>query len=566
MINPQILEKTKNDVFQNTVISSAVQIKRVAIYARVSTTEQAEEGYSIDEQERLLSDWCTNNGYIIHQVYADRGISGKSIKKRPALKQMLSDARNQLFDIVLVWKTNRLARNILDLLKIVEVFNQNYISFRSFTENHETETSSGKFQFHMMAAIAEFERNTISENVKMGMLARAREGKWNGGQVLGYDLEEMSSHGNKRKHTKLVINEKEAQTVRRIFELYISGNGYKAIANCINKEGHRGKKGRPFSINTIKTILENPVYIGVIRYNVRRNWTDKRRGDINPSPIFQKGEHDAIISQVNWEKAQQILKQRSHKPNRVHGGTFPFTGILRCPKCGAGMVVSRTVNTLKNGTKKTIEYYACGAWKNKGTSVCNSNTIRADKAEAYIFERLQQLATNEQLIQDIVDTVNGKRSNNDEPIKHEFATLTKELEQLKHKKEKAMEMFEDDLITKVELQQRLNKINELIDQVELRLQPIKLQMQSLKTHRINKTLIKEVMSNFHKAFKQSITQEQQKHLVVLLIKKITINKNREIDSIQIQFNNAVLSYFTAKGVAKSLSDDLATPFLIEFKI
>ncbi|HFJ9404239.1 TPA: hypothetical protein ACGW3F_003346 [Bacillus paranthracis] len=160
--------------------------------------------------------------------------------------------------------------------------------------------------------------------------------------------------------------------------------------------------------------------------------------------------------------------------------------------------------------------------------------------------------------------MNGKRSNNDEPIKYEFATLTKELEQLKHKKEKAMEMFEDDLITKVELQQRLNKINELIDQVELRLQPIKLQMQSLKTHTINETLIKE--GNFHKAFKQSITQEQQKHLVVLLIKEITINKNREIDNIQIQFNNAVLSYFTEQGVAKSLSDDLATPFLIEFKI
>lgn len=566
MINQQILEKTKNDVFQNTVISSAVQIKRVAIYARVSTTEQAEEGYSIDEQERLLSDWCTNNGYIIHQVYADRGISGKSIEKRPALKQMLNDARNQLFDIVLVWKTNRLARNILDLLKIVEVFNQNYISFRSFTENHETETSSGKLQFHMMAAIAEFERNTISENVKMGMLARAREGKWNGGQVLGYNLEETAAHGNKRKHTKLVINEKEAQTVRQIFELYISGNGYKAIANRINKEGHRGKKGKPFSINTIKTILENPVYIGVIRYNVRRNWTDKRRGDINPNPVFQKGEHDAIISQVTWEKAQQILKQRSHKPNRVHGGAFPFTGVLRCPKCGAGMVVSRTVNKLKDGTRKTIEYYACGAWKNKGTSVCNSNTIRVDKAEAYIFERLQQLATNEQLIQDIVETVNGKRSNNDEPIKREFATLAKELEQLQRKKERAMEMFEDDLITKVELQQRLNKTNELIDQVELRLQPIKLQIQSLKTHTIDETLIKEVMSNFHKAFKQSITQEQQKHLVTLLIKEITINEEREIDSIQIQFNNAVLNYFTEKGADKSLGDDLSAPFLITFTI
>ena len=566
-MNQQILETMKSDAScHSTVTPSTVQIKRVAIYARVSTTEQAEEGYSIDEQERLLSDWCSKNGYIIHNVYADRGISGKSIKKRPALKQLLDDANKKLFDIVLVWKTNRLARNILDLLKIVEAFNQNYISFRSYTENHETETSSGKLQFHMMAAIAEFERNTISENVKMGMLARAREGKWNGGRVLGYDLEDASTQGNKRKHTNLVINEKEAQTVRKIFELYTSGFGYKAIANRINQEGHRGKKGKPFSISTIKTILENPVYIGMIRYDVRRNWTDKRRGDINPNPVLEKGQHEAIISQVTWEKAQQILKQRAHKPNRVHGGTFPFTGVLRCPVCGAGMVVSRTVNKLKDGTRKTLEYYACGAWKNQGTSVCRSNAIRADKAETHIFERLQQLATNQKLVRDIVATVNGKRINNDEPIKREFALLNKELEQLQRKKEKAMEMFEDDLITKLDLQQRLVKINELIEQIEIRMEPIRLQMQSIKTHSINEALIKEVMGNFHKAFKQSITQEQQKHLVTLIIKDITINKEREIDSIKIQFNNAVLNYFTEQGVDKSSDDDLSAPFLVHFDI
>lgn len=283
-------------MMQQTTNHTKVAVKRVAIYARVSTTEQAEEGYSIDEQQRLLTEWCEKNGYIVHEVYADRGISGKSIKKRPALIKLIDDAQNKRFDVVLVWKTNRLARNILDLLKIVEVFDQNYISFRSYTENHETETSQGKLQFHMLAAIAEFERNTISENVKMGMLARAREGKWNGGRVLGYDLVDISTQTDKRKHTKLVINEKEAKTVKRIFELYISGNGYKAIANRVNKEGHTGKRGKPFSISTIKTILENPVYVGMIRYDVRRNWTDKRRGDINPNPILQHGEHEPIIS------------------------------------------------------------------------------------------------------------------------------------------------------------------------------------------------------------------------------------------------------------------------------
>lgn len=541
-------------------------VKRVAIYARVSTIEQAEEGYSIDEQQRLLTEWCERNGYIVHEVYADRGISGKSITKRPALIKLLEDAKNKKFDVVLVWKTNRLARNILDLLKIVEVFDQNYISFRSYTENHETETSQGKLQFHMLAAIAEFERNTISENVKMGMLARAREGKWNGGRVLGYDLEDTSTQGDKRKHTRLVINEEEAKTVKRIFELYIAGNGYKAIANRVNQEGHVGKRGKPFSISTVKTILENPIYIGMIRYDVRRNWADKRRGNINPTPVLQQGEHQPIISQVDWEKAQQILKERSNKPNRVHGGTFPFTGVMKCPQCGAGMVVMRTVNKLKDGTRKTLEYYACGAWKNKGTSVCHSNTIRADKAEAYIFERLQELATNQQLIKEIADRVNNKRSNNDEPLQQEHQALLKELEQVQRKKEKAMELYEEDIITKVDLQQRLVKINEQMEQLELRLQPIKLQLQSLKVHTIDEATIQEVMANFHKAFKKAMTQEQQKHLVTLIIKEITLNEKREVDSIQIQFNHTVLDYLTEQGADRSLADDLSAPFLITFII
>lgn len=547
---------------QQTFSNTTTAIKRVAIYARVSTTEQAEEGYSIDEQERLLTEWCDRNGYIVHEVYADRGISGKSIKKRPALIKLLEDAQNKLFDVVLVWKTNRLARNILDLLKIVEVFDQNYISFRSYTENHETETSQGKLQFHMLAAIAEFERNTISENVKMGMLARAREGKWNGGRVLGYDLQDVSSQGDKRKHTKLVVNEKEAKIVKRIFELYISGNGYKAIANRVNKEGHVGKRGKPFSISTIKTILENPVYVGMIRYDVRRNWSDKRRGDINPNPVLQKGEHESIISQLDWGKAQQILKERSNKPNRVHGGTFPFTGVMKCPQCGAGMVVMRTVNKLKDGTRKTLEYYACGAWKNQGTSVCRSNTIRADKAESYIFGRLQALATNKQLIKEVADRVNGKRSNQDEPLQQKHQALLKELEQVKRKKDKAMELYEDDIISKEYLQQKLIKVNEQIEQLELRLQPIKLQLQSLKVHTIDEATIQEVMTNFHKAFKKAMTQEQQKHLVTLIIKDITLNKKREVDSIQIQFNNTVLDYLTEHGADRSLADDLSAPFLV----
>jgi len=125
-----------------------------------------------------------------------------------------------------------------------------------------------------------------------------------------------------------------------------------------------------------------------------------------------------------------------------------------------------------------------------------------------------------------------------------------------------MELYEDDIIKRVDLQERLIKVNELIEQLELRLQPIKLQLQSLKVHTIDEETIQEVMGNFQKAFKKAITQEQQKHLITLIIKDITLNDKREVDSIQIQFNNTVLDYLTEHGADRSLADDLSAPFYV----
>ena len=152
--------------------------KKVAIYCRVSTIEQAEEGLSIDSQYHNIKEYCKNQGHEIYNLYEDRGISGKNI----------TNATKNKFDLVVVWKLNRISRKLLDILNIVDLLNKHNIAFRSLTENFETETPSGKLQLNIMGAIGEFERETIAENVKMGLLARAREGRWNGGVVLGYTL------------------------------------------------------------------------------------------------------------------------------------------------------------------------------------------------------------------------------------------------------------------------------------------------------------------------------------------------------------------------------------------
>ncbi|PWX67902.1 recombinase family protein [Clostridium perfringens] len=522
--------------------------KLIAIYCRVSTEEQSENGYSIDEQERLLEEWCKKMGYVIYKCYSDRGISGKNIKDRPALKELLSDAKEGKFDMVISWKINRVSRKLEDVLKIVNILEKNNITFKSYSEPFETDTPAGRMQFQMMALIGEFERGTIAQNVKMGMIAKAKSGNWCGGRVLGYDLVPNNPPEEEKKgKNKLEINEKEAEIVRFIFNEYSKGKGYKAITNKMNKLGYKTKKGNNFSVGSIRDILTNPVYIGEIRYNVRQNWSEKRRRNINPNPIRVKGKHEAIIDRELWDKVQLILESKKGKPSRIYDGEYPLTGILRCPKCGAGMVISRTTNTLADGTKKRIAYYCCGNWKNKGTSVCNSNTIRVDKANEYVFKKIEELVSNEAMIKAVVKNINKERKDKVKPAKRLLGDIDKELEKLDKRKRKIFEAYEDDILTKEEFQTRKNELNEKIRTLEEEKKPLLNTISDEVSEEIPYEFIKDILMNFSKILNSSISREQQKKLLHMIISEITMNESREIDSIKLNINDKLVDYLVKEG-------------------
>ncbi|MGU8285724.1 recombinase family protein [Clostridium perfringens] len=536
--------------FKKLVNDTKIEKRRkiIAIYCRVSTDEQAEFGYSIDEQKRLLEEWCKANDYIIYKCYSDRGISGKNIKDRPALKEVLSDAKEGKFDMVISWKINRVSRKLEDVLKIVNLLEKNNITFKSYSEPFETDTPAGRMQFQMMALIGEFERGTIAQNVKMGMIAKAKSGNWCGGRVLGYDLVPNNSPEEEKKgKNKLEINEKEAEIVRFIFNEYSKGKGYKAITNKMNKLGYKTKKGNNFSVGSIRDILTNPVYIGEIRYNVRQNWSEKRRRNINPNPIRVKGKHEAIIDRELWDKVQLILESKKGKPSRIYDGEYPLTGILRCPKCGAGMVISRTTNTLADGTKKRIAYYCCGNWKNKGTSVCNSNTIRVDKANEYVFKKIEELVSNEAMIKAVVKNINKERKDKVKPAKRLLGDIDKELEKLDKRKRKIFEAYEDDILTKEEFQTRKDELNEKIRILEEEKKPLLNTISEDVSEEIPYEFIKDILMNFSKVLNSSVSREQQKKLLHMIISEITMNESREIDSIKLNINDKLVEYLVKEG-------------------
>ena len=526
-------------------IDKVNKIEQVAIYCRVSTIEQAEEGYSIDEQERLLRDWCNRMNYSVYKVYSDRGISGKEVKNRPALKELLKDAEERKFQMVISWKINRISRKLSDVLRIVDILEQNSIAFNSYSEQFDNSTPAGKMQFQMMALIGEFERGTIAQNVKMGMCAKAKSGEWCGGRVLGYNLVPVENQeGAKRRKNRLTINEKEAEAVKFIFNEYGNGKGYKAITNQLNKLGYKTKKGNDFSVGSIREILTNPVYIGKVRYNVRQNWSEKRRRNINANPIITDGLHEPIIDESLWDKVQAIMESKKGKPSRIYDGEYPLTGILRCPKCGAGMVISRTTNKLADGTKKRIVYYCCGAWKNKGTSVCNSNTIRVEKANEYVFNKLSELLTNEKMVKAIVKNVNNERVRKINPAKKELSKIDNELEKLDKKRTKLFEAYEDEIITKEEFRERKEELTKRIKALEAEKAPLIVTLSDNVNEELPYELIKSVLENFSKVLTESSTREQQKKLLHMIISEITVNELREIDSIKINLDDKLINYLS----------------------
>lgn len=257
----------------------------VAIYTRVSTKEQAEEGYSLDAQERLLIDFCTAKRYDIYKIYSDEGISAKDIAHRPEMLQLLSDARERKFDLILVWKLTRFSRNMADLMTACELLDSLGISLVSYSESFDSSTPAGRMVRSMLGTVAQFEREVIGENVAFGLAERARQEKWTCTQILGYDNLGSDS---------LAINTTEAEYVNFVHDQYLIEKNMTEVTRLARAKGFRGKRGRLPHCSSIMLILTRPQYAG---YNIFNGH-------------LHKGDYEPIRTVAQFNKVQRlILKQ-----------------------------------------------------------------------------------------------------------------------------------------------------------------------------------------------------------------------------------------------------------------
>lgn len=347
-------------------------MRRAALYIRVSTLEQAQEGYSVGEQRERLIAYCKAQDWLIADIYVDGGYTGSNLN-RPGIQKLMSETEK--FDVVLVYKLDRLSRSQRDTLYLIEeIFRPNKVDFVSMQESFDTSSPFGKAMIGLLAVFAQLEREQIKERTWMGRVARAKTGLHHGGGniPIGYDYEDG----------KLIVNPYEAEQVRKIYEWYLSGASLKAITDKLQDAGYTNKYSSYNSWSSVRNILENETYIGRLHF-----------GD-----VVVDHAHEAIITEEQFNAAQILRgKRREQFGSHAFQSKHVLTGLLFCGHCGGRYY-------LRNTGK--YSYYACYSRTKQMKNMikdpnCQNKIWRAQDLKPIIEEKILALLRNPQIAEEL---------------------------------------------------------------------------------------------------------------------------------------------------------------------
>ena len=381
------------------------KIKSAGIYIRVSTFDQAREGFSLGEQEERLKEFCNFKRYNIYKVYQDAGISAKN-DKRPAYQEMIEDVKKGNINVIVALKLDRLTRSVYDIEKLMKFVNDYECDIDCMADESNTTTSNGRMVMRIMTSVSQNEIEKCSERTKFGMAGAIKNGHIPNRTGLGF----------KRKNKKLVPDPLTKDIIVRIFDLYLEGKSHQAIANIYNKEKVLGKTN--WYDSTIQKILSNELYKG-----------DYVNGKRTKHPTYYENVIEPIVSKEKWESCQyQKLRNARHYERTA---TYLFTNKLKCSKCGNFLGGHATTKT--NGKK--YHYYKCNACK----TYFNEKDIEKE-LKAFMLE----LAKQDELINNYYTPfIKSKLEDKTEDYKKEIKELDKQLDRIKTAYIKGVVKLED---------------------------------------------------------------------------------------------------------------------------
>lgn len=441
---------------------------KIAAYCRVSTEKEAQID-SLEKQIEFFNEFTKKNGYELYKLYADEGISGKQIKHRKQFQQMMEDAKHKKFEKVVVKDVSRFARNTVDLLQSVREL-KSYGVQVDFLNNGEVMEGGSEFILTILGAMAQQESANMSKRVKFGKDITAQKGRVPN-LVFGYD-----KIPNERYTLK--INEEEAKIVKEIFESYVyKGIGTTKIAWDLNDRGIRTKKTKSKWVQTsIVRMLKNPIYTGRVT-NKKSEVTDFITGTRKDLPeeewIVVERSEMRIISDELFNRAQEILAQRSNEfklNNKREKTEYVFSTLIYCKHCGYSF--RRIKRKYKEDGPEYIRW-VCSGRNSMGVNHCpNTTVIDEEELLNAIKIYLKSIIKNKKNFMKTVEKEFEKITKLRENNERSEESLLKEIEKVTVKKQKYMEMFQNEIINIQELKKYTNPLNEDIARLERELKLI----------------------------------------------------------------------------------------------
>ena len=400
--------------------------KKVAgIYIRVSTEDQAREGFSLPEQEKRLRAMCEYKCYEIYKIYKDAGISAKTGNKRPAFEELKEDIKNKKCNTIVVLKLDRLTRSVYDWENIMKFLDENNAYLDCANDDINTTNANGRMVARLLTTVSQNEIERTSERTKIGLAGAIKVGNIPNKAPFGY------KHVNK----KLVIDPLKKDEVIRIFNLYYEGNSYQTISNIYNEEKVFGKTN--WCDSTILRILENEIYKG-----------DYVHGKKTNHPTYYENVVEPLVSKELWEECQ--VQKRKNSRNYKRDKEYLFLQKLRCPKCGR--ILGGNATRKKSG--KVYYYYQC--------NVCKI-TIKETKIEEAVKTLLADILEYDNVVNEFFLPV--LKSKIDNPKEE----LSKELKKLNNKKERVKKAYIDSLFTEEEFKEETKIIEEQLELINSKL-------------------------------------------------------------------------------------------------
>ncbi len=408
---------------------------RVGLYSRVSTLDQATEGYSLPIQQKILAKYAKAMKAQF-ELYEDDGISGESLD-RPAMQRLLADVRARKLDRIVAVDQDRYSRNLGDWLKVVDACRVAGVELATVGKVFDLTDPSDVFMSHVQGAVSQYERAQIKARTMRGKLEAVRSGKY---------LSSIPPVGYSSQNGYLVIDEAEAKLVREIFAMAKAGRAIRAITRELNRRGvptpmrrrQSTRAGTAWSKSTVGRILRAKLYTGEAAWNRR----------LHPKSEWIPVEVPAIISREDFDTVQSLLEKNAAFVKRHTKHDYLLRGLLYC-ECGA-----RMWGTFSKGARRYVCSAKCGRW-----------SVRADDEERRAFTHAFRALENPGIVAEL-----KRKARADNPkrtaVAERLAEIDSRLERLPKERERAVDAYQSGFIDKADAQRRVNRIDKLGSRLE----------------------------------------------------------------------------------------------------